>query len=701
MDLIRSLAGPFGRRGGSRGAFPRVVTRMASAACVASALIALLGGAGAASADDGGRRGVKRLFAGPDDVKSGAVVLPAAELTPTTSRVAFLRAAIDTAARENPAHGEARLDFVHAGGAVRLFVLGAGALAWEATLESDTARIELAADEDAGRAHDGTTVAWKVGVAEVSQSVIGIDEPARMFDLELPAGATTIRLRTPREHVGRRAVVMVADPSADSLSAYLAHRVVRAGAPCEIVVRGVDGSLPGLPSARAISVDDASIRWGDGTIEPAAVGVRGDGAVSVVFPRARRGDAVAWIEGTVVGQDGARRRRTIHYPLRVAPDGTLAAPARLEPSGSHAGWIDVLLPVDGLDDRSTVFAAAELWAVRQGEAGGHPDRCMGWVGGLAELETVDGRAMARIGVEAAALALSDGESLALREVRIHERDGFAPIDWMSSVAAESDEALARLLHAPRSPDDHPKDAAWCGRPTVASVEAVRRSSLAPGVGSHALALAHGYCADANTWPTAHFSGDAYLYLNPNQNLSHDAFALDLADRCDQFKSYGVVAHSQGGSAALHLLTFYWSGLDWAGPGRLVQTVGTPFEGTALAGNVAALGEIFGIQCGATFDMTYDGAAAWLSTIPTAARARVFTHTTTFTNVPFFYDYCNILSDVLLTDPEDGVVEHSSGHIVGANDMGLRSGWCHVAGMRDPDQTLDASRNSVMNAQGAR
>ncbi|MFM1822178.1 MAG: hypothetical protein RI967_444 [Planctomycetota bacterium] len=100
-------------------------------------------------------------------------------------------------------------------------------------------------------------------------------------------------------------------------------------------------------------------------------------------------------------------------------------------------------------------------------------------------------------------------------------------------------------------------------------------------------------------------------------------------------------------------------------------------------------------------MTYDGAAAWLSTIPSSVRARVYTHTTTFENVPFFYDYCSIASDFFLSDPEDGVVEHWSGHIPGANDMGLRAGWCHVAGMRDPDQTTDASRNATMDQEAAR
>jgi hypothetical protein len=34
-------------------------------------------------------------------------------------------------------------------------------------------------------------------------------------------------------------------------------------------------------------------------------------------------------------------------------------------------------------------------------------------------------------------------------------------------------------------------------------------------------------------------------------------------------------------------------------------------------------------------------------------------------------------------------------------MGLKTGWCHVSGMRDPAQTGDSARNAVLNAQGAR
>jgi hypothetical protein len=224
--------------------------------------------------------------------------------------------------------------------------------------------------------------------------------------------------------------------------------------------------------------------------------------------------------------------------------------------------------------------------------------------------------------------------------------------------------------------------------------------LVPGPGSHAQVLMHGYCADGNPFPLAQFGPDAWAYEVPDQNLPNDAFALDLRQRTQQFKSFGTVAHSQGGLASLHLYTFYFSGLDWAGPGRLVQAVGAPFEGTPIAGVLAALGSIFGVQCGANYDMTPEGAAIWLSTIPPAPRARVFTFTTSYSG-PGWSGYCSLATALFLAYPEDGVTEHASGHFPGANDLGLTFGWCHVGGMRDPDQALDANRNAAMREAGAR
>ncbi|MCA9971638.1 MAG: hypothetical protein KC425_15545, partial [Anaerolineales bacterium] len=213
-------------------------------------------------------------------------------------------------------------------------------------------------------------------------------------------------------------------------------------------------------------------------------------------------------------------------------------------------------------------------------------------------------------------------------------------------------------------------------------------------------LIHGYCSDGNPWPTSHFSQYA-VFQDYNQNRSHDAFALQILSYGNNFPSFGAIAHSQGGAASLHLYTYYWSGLDYSSGSRLIQSVGTPYQGTSLAGNLALIGDIFGVGCGTNWDLTYDGAALWLAGIPSWARSRVYYHTTSFTDKWWRYDYCNIASDLFLSDPDDGVIERAKGQLSGASNMGHKTGWCHTSGMRDPAQTGDYGRNSNMNAYANR
>jgi len=221
---------------------------------------------------------------------------------------------------------------------------------------------------------------------------------------------------------------------------------------------------------------------------------------------------------------------------------------------------------------------------------------------------------------------------------------------------------------------------------------------APNAGR--LLLVHGYCSSSNPWPLAQFT-NASLFVDPNQNRTHDQFANLIKNFGAAWSSFGVVAHSQGGAASLHLYTYYWSGLDYATGPRLIQSVGTPYQGTNLAGNLALLGQIFGAGCGSNYDLTYSGAATWLAGIPSWARAKVYYHTTSFTDVWYRYDYCNIATDPFLSDPEDGVVEQAYAQLSGANNLGHKTGWCHTSGMRDPAQTSDSSRNAAMNSNAAR
>ena len=77
-----------------------------------------------------------------------------------------------------------------------------------------------------------------------------------------------------------------------------------------------------------------------------------------------------------------------------------------------------------------------------------------------------------------------------------------------------------------------------------------------------LLLVHGYCASGDAFPTDEFT-DYAVFKDYEQSRSIDEFAqlIDQYARSQDINAYSVVAHSQGGMAALHLLTYYHSGLD--------------------------------------------------------------------------------------------------------------------------------------------
>ena len=636
-------------------------------------------------ADDAPRMAVKRLFAPATDVEQGVVTLPRPEATPTRSHALVLvdgfRAATERAR-------VVRFRFTHAGGPVRLVPLGLDAFRWRGRLVVGAQAIPLAGSD---------ALVARVAEEFASQAVFGIEDPTRTFELEAPAGECVVEFWSEVPE-GTGAVLVVDDRGgeqrAPALIAHLASRVNRAGGALEFVVRGESpdrrGMAPAVPLAAEVAA--ATVTWSDGVVEQAEL-VRDarDGTHRVRFADARAGDALVRIDGFVLDERGAPRQRSLFALARVAAGAMIGDGAIVRADGVHADWIHCDFSVAGAAAGETVFAAAELWA-----DAGAKSRTLGWIGGLSEVALDGGVAIVRLGFDRRQIDLAEDETLVFRNIRLQERDGFAPLDVRARIVPDAT-ALPRAAASAAPLDAH----AWGGEPGLATVAVPEVSSFVPPVGSHALVLSHGYCADENPWPLAQFAGDAWAYENLETSLSNDAFAVDLAMRAAQFKSYGIVAHSQGGCAALHLKTFYWSGLDWAGPGRLMQCVGSPLEGTPLAGNLAALGAALGIQCGSNFDITPDGAAVWIAGIPTAARAKLHTYTTTFRNVPIVYDYCNIVTDLFLSDPEDGVVEHAAGHIVGAQDMGLTVGWCHVSGMRDPAQTGDPARNAVLNAQGAR
>ena len=331
-------------------------------------------------------------------------------------------------------------------------------------------------------------------------------------------------------------------------------------------------------------------------------------------------------------------------------------------------------------------AFAEVWGTPAG--GDTPSVPVAWIGGLTAVD----RGALSFHLDDRWLRLAGaGTPLELRNVRLEETRHFVTVATADRLPVRGD--LGPLAESPGRPIEIDREMRLGRRPRD-------DTSVESGTGSgHQLLLVHGYCSSDVWGPVSDQFTDASLFVDLGQNRLNDEFAQLLLDFGATWESYAVVGHSQGGLAALHLYAHYWSGLDAAGPGRLIQSVGSPYQGTPLAGFLAILGEIFGAGCGTNANLTPEGAAKWLAGIGTSFREEVHYHTTSFELGPG-NDYCHLASDLFLSDPEDGVVEQSRGQLPSGVNQGHEVGWCHSSDMRDPPQTTDAARNAVMDATAA-
>ncbi len=417
-----------------------------------------------------------------------------------------------------------------------------------------------------------------------------------------------------------------------------------------------------------------------------------DGTFEASFIAPAPGRATILVQARGVTEDGRAFVRTSEQGLPIAAGGLTIGTARsasatLRPDPAAPDrTLRIDLPVESIDAGRRLLTAAEVW---------DGDGPLVWAAMITEPRPgPDGEHIVSLHVDRRWLAGADAGTLELREVRLHDVASFVPIATRAAMPLEAHAGLTLPREDERAAID---GAMLVGRPradlalapTVDPARLDAACSAGRAFGAHNLVLSHGYCAGQNPWPSPDFAGFSEFFLDADQNRSHDQFAQLLLAFGESSKSFGVVGHSQGGNAALHLWTFYFSGLDWAEGPRLIQSVGTPYQGTPLA----SLG---GFSCGVNDDLTPAGAANWLSTIPTASRDDVW-YWTTSSDGP----WCEFLANLVLSTPNDGVVEVARGQLPGANDMGNTEGWCHTTGMADPAQYTDTSRNTEMNAEAAR
>jgi hypothetical protein len=210
-------------------------------------------------------------------------------------------------------------------------------------------------------------------------------------------------------------------------------------------------------------------------------------------------------------------------------------------------------------------------------------------------------------------------------------------------------------------------------------------------GSHKTLLVHGYCAGGPPFPSIDFT-DTLVLEDFQKARTNDEFAEIIGKLGAQADSFSIVSHSQGGLASLHLATFYWSNQDLSTAERPLQSVGSPYRGSALAGTIASIGYVFGVKCGSVYELTRDGSALWLATIPMERRKYVWYATTVYPS----WSYCNLLANAVLSWPNDGVTEFEFSNLDGAHNVGNKVNWCHSPNMHYPPQGTDKERNTLMD-----
>lgn len=609
----------------------------------------------------------KHVAAPALDIVSGRVRLPDPAAAATRSRALV----VPWTLAENPGGG--------ASARVTVPVDRAGTLSI-AVASADGRPVELVA-----RAPDGAVVALDALVASGrarKQSAVQVDEfagwLAERYDVdEALAGAWELQLA--RAGSATSGLFVARGASRVAASAHVSTHRTTTDERVAIVARFDEAALAAARGRVTLETTSGSTE-----LELRDDGTSGDGA-------ALDGTFGAYVPSTLRGVVRARvvlDARTLEgHPLARSVDlaFTLLDP-RVELAGSATARVadDLRLAIDVgarvLDARSRLHVSSEVWGM--GAHGELAPAC--WLSTMVDPSARMGEQALTLMLDARWLGVAGVRPpLVLRNVRVQDPDTHVVLDAVDELAVELD-ALPRLAGA--------SDRTVTSDMLMGPITATRtgpQSPTSPVPYLRALMLVHGYCSSGSIWPAADFTQPKLEFLDPNQNRTHDQFAQLLALAGAGYGSFGVLGHSQGGPAALHLYTYYQSPLDAAVGARRIQSVASPYQGTPLA----SLG---GFSCGVNNDMTPSGSAAWLAGIPTWARAEVFYWTTSNSG-----SACNFFASLILDDPEDGTVERDRGQLPGGNSMGHVVGWCHTTGMSNPASYTDHVRNAERNALAAR
>ena len=220
--------------------------------------------------------------------------------------------------------------------------------------------------------------------------------------------------------------------------------------------------------------------------------------------------------------------------------------------------IHMYIPVEWDHGQQTVFRGfTQVW----GTADSGEVVPVAWLSGLMPIEPSNQfnstQHFLRFDLDGRWLELANaGLPLYLRNTNFDDIKAFVTLTSMDNIkVTTTDQELLRRKWKPRSPNDITFEMKNGYNPHLYLRQ---NSSEEPGK----LILIHGYCAKETPFDLEEFT-DYKIFEDFSKNRLNDEFALLIKDYVENegISKFSLVSHSQGGFAALHLYTYYATGID--------------------------------------------------------------------------------------------------------------------------------------------
>lgn len=430
------------------------------------------------------------------------------------------------------------------------------------------------------------------------------------------------------------------------------------------------------------------------------------GEISTTIPGLPAGNYSLEVDFTAFLTNGDVIQRTAYYGFPV-----ISSPITL--SGNSTSKVldnnrfEVSLDVDKKDNntKDIVLVYAEIWS---------DDKPVSFINTMAH---VDNNSQLSLAIDSRWFALAGStnrQKFEFKNIKLLDPDTYLIIDEMKSlkvpVSRFPDAAYSRASEV--IIDDNmlygKNDVYLPFEDAKNEIDAIR------GGPANGIFLVHGWCANTTAWNQFNFNdGPTFEYTNTNSSIGRNNFAIAIRNQADAIFTdwFSVVAHSQGGQAAVHLQAYFFSGLDLSPAPRPIQTVGAPYQGSTLMdlyffSGAGIINAIFNFSdCEPQFSLTTPGSYFWSIFLPTATQNDTFYYRTIHDTPNNFWQAlqfwrwkCNFAS-YILGGNDDGVTRPFKSWLLFGNNMGITESQCHTGGMRYTDQKDDLGRNNIMDQMG--